>query len=238
MITVNASDGRRSTDVMVTMVQAASASPMSTLAVRLEPAVMRVQDADTATVQVVLDNRRSRAGLRVFLEGGDPERAVRFTFFPPVADIGPGEVRSVPLQLDTHRPPPGQELTRQLSVTVSDGRTNVDATGTLVVGASRDAFEQLGVRVDPSVLRLGGRRTGQFAVALDNRAGTRPVRISLAGDDPENSLRFVFGTTTLDVPPGQVAQVAVNVTAPRAVAGRETTRAYQIVASARATRRR
>ena len=104
---------------------------MSTLALRVEPSIVRVQDADGATLQVMVDNRRGHDGVRIFLDGSDPERAVRATFSPQVVDLGPGQVRAVFLQLDSWRPPPGQEWTRQFTITASDGYTSVDASGSL-----------------------------------------------------------------------------------------------------------
>jgi hypothetical protein len=120
LLTVTSLDraGRTAT---ATLVQAASASPMSTLGLRIEPSVVRVNDAESATVQVTLDNRRGRSGLRIFLDGHDPEGAIQFTFSPPVVDLGAGQVTAVFLRLYSWRPPPGQELTRQFTVT---GRTS------------------------------------------------------------------------------------------------------------------
>ena len=104
VITVNATDGRRTSTGTVTFVQVASASPMTTLALRLEPAIVRVKDADSATAQVLIDNQRGRSGVRVYLGGGDPERAVRFTLPQPVVDVAAGQVQVVGLRLDSWRP--------------------------------------------------------------------------------------------------------------------------------------
>jgi hypothetical protein len=109
-LTVMALDGSRQVDTSITFVQSASASPISTLAVRIEPSIVRVQDADGATLQVIVDNRRGHSGVRIFLDGSDPERAIRTTFSPPALDLGPGQVRAVSLRLDSWRPPPGQEM--------------------------------------------------------------------------------------------------------------------------------
>lgn len=135
-VTFSAMDGRRTSTATATFVQAASASPMSTLAVRIEPGTLRVSDVDSATLQVVLDNRRGLSGVRIFLDGSDPERAIRFTFSLPVVDLGPGQVVEVFLRLDSWRPPPGQEWTRQFTVTASDGYTTVDTSGSLVQASS------------------------------------------------------------------------------------------------------
>jgi hypothetical protein len=229
-VTLTATDGRRTTTASVTFVQVASASPMSTLAVHIEPSIVRVQDADGATLQVLVDNRRGHAGVRIFLDGSDPERAIRATFSPPVVDLGPGQARAVSLRLDSWRPPPGQELTRQFTVTASDGYTSVDASGSLVQISSRAAIESLGVRLDPSVLRLSGRR-GVLRAMIDNRNGAQPVRVAMRGDDPENIVHFTFAPAMIDVPAGQVGSTTVTFTAPRAPAGQQVTRPFAIMAS-------
>ena len=200
-VTVTASDGRRTATTTATFVQVASASLMTTLGVRLEPTVVRVQDADNASVQVVLDNRQGRAGVRLFLESSDPERAVRGTFTLPVVDRGrtdPDRDASAG-RLAT---PYGQELTRPFTVTAGDGHQSVSASGSLVQASSRSAMEVLTVRLDPSVLRLANHRRGRMTAVVDNRQGAQPVRVSLRGDDPENSLHFAFSPPVLDVAPG------------------------------------
>ena len=97
-----------------------------------------MSDVDSATVQVILDNRRGHSGVHIFLDGSDPERAIRFTFSLPVVDLGPGQEVEVFLRLDAWRPPPGQELTRQFTVTASDGYTTVDASGSFAGVITRD----------------------------------------------------------------------------------------------------
>ena len=135
-MTFSAMDGRRTSTVTATFVQVASASPISSLAVRIEPSTLRVSDVDSATLQVILDNRRGLSGVRIFLDGSDPEQAIGFTFSLPVVDLGPGQVVEVFLRLDSWRPPPGQEWVRQFTVTASDGYTTVDTSGSLVQASS------------------------------------------------------------------------------------------------------
>jgi hypothetical protein len=229
-LTVTALDGSRQVDTSITFVQSASASPISTLAVRIEPSIVWVQDADGATLQVIVDNRRGHSGVRIFLDGSDPERAIRTTFSPPALDLGPGQVRAVSLRLDSWRPPPGQEWTRQFTVTASDGYSSIDASGSLVQASSRAAIELLGVRLDPSVLRLSGRR-GVLRAMIDNRNSAQPIRVAMRGDDPENIVRFTFAPGTVDIPPGQVASTTVTLTASRAPSGQQVTRPFMILAS-------
>ena len=231
ILTLSATDGRRTSTATATFVQAASASPMTTLAVRLEPSIVRVRDVDSAPLQVMIDNRRGRSGVRIFLTGNDPERAVRFTFAPPVVDVAAGQVQVVSLRLDSWRPPPGQQWTRQLTVTASDGQTTVETSGSLLQESSRAAIELLSVRLDPSVLRLPNRSDGRVAATVDNRNGTQPIRVALRGDDPENVVRFTFAPAVLDVPAGQLATSVARVRAPRPPGGAEVTRPFMITAT-------
>lgn len=231
IITLSATDGRRTSTATATFVQAASASPMTTLALRLEPSIVRVRDVDSAMAQVLVDNRRGQSGVRVVLGGSDPERAVRFTFAPPVVDVAPGQVQVAGLRLDSWRPPPGQQWTRQLTVTASDGQATVETSGSLMQESSRAAIELLSVRLDPTVLRLPNRSEGRLAATIDNRNGTQPVRVSLRGDDPENAVRFSFAPAVLDVPAGQLATSVVRVRASRPPGGAEVTRPFMIVAT-------
>jgi len=230
-LTVTANDGTRNVEAPITFQQSASVSAMATLALRVEPSIVRVQDADGANVQIVIDNRQGASGLRLFLEGRDPERAIGFSFNPPMVDVGPGQVQPVTVRLDAWRPQPGQEWTRQFTITASDGRTTVEGSGSLVQASSRAAIELLGIRVEPSVLRLANRRRGMLRATVDNRNGAQPVRVSLRGADPENIIRFAFNPGLVDVPPGQVAASAVTLTAPRPRGGQELTRPFTIMAS-------
>lgn len=230
-LTVTATDGGRSTETQVTLQQGHGVSALANVAVRVEPSLIRVSDADGADVQVVLDNRRGSSGLRLTLEGRDPEQAMRLSFGSAVVDLAPGQISSVPLRLDAWRPAPGQEITRPFTVTVSDGRSSVDAGGSLVQSSSRPAIESLAVRLDPSILRLSNQRRGTVGVTVDNRGGAQPVRVWLRGDDPENVVRFGFVPDVLDIPAGQLGHTRVSLDAPRPPARQEATRPFNVVAS-------
>ncbi len=231
-VTITATDAKRRTaSAVATFVQATSASPMTTLGVRLEPEVVRAHDADGATVQVILDNRKGRFRVRLQLSGADPERAVGFAFGPPVVDVEPGQTRTVELRLAAWRPAPGQEWTRQFTVSATDGQASVDASGSLRMSSSRSAMETLTLRLDPSVVRLDRRRRATLSALVDNRNGAQPVRVSLNGDDPENCIRFNFTPPMIDVEAGRIGRVAVGVDAPRNTSGQEVTRSISVVAT-------
>lgn len=230
-ITIRATDGDRTSTQTATFVQVATASPMTTLGVEIEPRVVRVHDADGAGVRVILDNRLGQSGVRLSLDGSDPERAVRFTFMPPVVDVAAGRLLAVDLRLDSLRPRPGEERTRSLEVTASDGHATVEAAGSLVQVSSRAAIESLAVRLDPSVLSLSNRRRGLLTAMLDNRGGNQPVQVAMTGDDPQNALRFTFSPATVHVPPGRAATTRVSIRAPRPESGREVTLPFEVMAS-------
>ncbi len=230
-VTVEASDDRRVSTAIVTLVQVTSASPLSTLELRAEPSIVRVHDAESAVVRIVVDNQHGRSAARVFLRGTDPEQALGFAFSASSVEVPPGQARPVALRLDARRPPPGQEAMRQFTITASDGQTDVEATGTLVQTSSRDAIELLSVRLDPSVLRLAPFRRGTLAARVDNRGGAYPVRVSMSGDDPENIIGFAFAPRVLDIPAGKVANSRVTVRIKRGPGASEMTRPITIVAS-------
>ena len=230
-ITVTAENGNQTTTTTATFVQEASATPMATLALRIDPNVVRVQDADSATSRVVVDNRRGRTSVQVSLSGIDPERSIRFTFSPSTVEVGPQQAAAVALRMDAWRPQPGQEVTRPFTVSASDGDVAVEASGSLVQACSRAAIETLAVELDPTVLRLGRRRQGMVTAVVDNRKGLQPLRVAMRGDDPENSIRFSFNPNVLDVAPAQLARVAVTLQARGVPGGQELNRPFTVSAS-------
>ncbi|GAA1432278.1 hypothetical protein GCM10009616_21350 [Microlunatus lacustris] len=230
-VTVRASEGLRTCSAEATFVQTRSETPMATLGLRLEPAVLRIRDADRAELAVVLDNRRGQQPVRVTLEGSDPERAVRFGFAAPVVTVPAGQVQAVGLRVDCRRPDPGQELARPITVTATDGQRSVEAAGSLVLSSSRSAMEVLALRLDPSVLRLQNGRRGSLSVVVDNRGGTSPVQVALQGDDPENSLDFRFAPPVLEVAAGHAVRTTATVHAPRIAGGQQLTRPITVTAS-------
>jgi hypothetical protein len=194
-VTLSATDGRRISTATATFVQSASPAPMTTLALRIEPSTTRVNDADAATVQVTIDNRRGRSGVRIVLDGSDPERAIRFTFSPRVVDLSPGQVGTVQLRLDSRSPRPGQERTRQFAVTASDGNSSVEASGSLVQTSSRAATWRMLRKIAVAVIAgavIAGAIWLVLAIVVSSRVPTitlSPVsgpvgtQISVSGTD-------------------------------------------------------
>ena len=96
-----ASDGKRTTRVPVTLRQSASVSPMTTLAVRLDPSVVRLPNRRRGSSTVTVDNGQGRSPIRVWLRGDDPENVLSFGFAPAQLDVPAGQVGDQPD--DLHR---------------------------------------------------------------------------------------------------------------------------------------
>ena len=199
--------------------------------VRAEPRLLRARDLSPAVCTVVVDNSRSNRWAHVQLSAGDAEHVVRTAWKSPELQVPPGGEARTEVRFAAPPPGPGGEVSRTITVTASEGERSAATTLTLVQTASRAAFELLALRLDPSVLRLGGRRRGHVTAVVDNRRGAEPVVVSLHGDDPEGSMEFTFTPGTVQVQPGTVASVRVTVTAPRTPPGREVSRPLAIVAS-------
>ncbi len=237
-VTVIAADGSKETEASGTFVQYTSPAPVETpVALKLEPSLIRVRDTPSAAFQVVIDNRRGIRPRRVTLSGTDPERAIRFQFWPPVVDVDRGQIARAQAQIDAYPPEPGQDVTRQFSVSVSDGAAQsdsqeVEADGTFVQTTSPPPPDApITLRLDPSVVRVRNSGGGSLTAVADNRGGSRPRRVQFAGYDPERVVRFSFQPPVVDLAPGQATGVTVQVSAPRPEGGEQLTRPFTVVAS-------
>lgn len=199
--------------------------------VRTEPRMVRTRDLEPAVCTVIVDNSRSNHWAQVRLSAVDAEHVVRVTWVSSHLQVPPSGEARTEVRFEAPPPEPGGEVSRAITVDASDGQRTAVTTVTLVQTASLPAVELLTLDLDPSVLRLDGRRRGQLTAVVDNRRGSETASVSLRGDDPENSLGFTFSPATLRVEPGRLASSKVSVTAPRTPPGKEVTRAMEIVAS-------
>jgi hypothetical protein len=201
------------------------------LEVRAEPRMLRARDNAPAACRVVVSNTRSNRWAQVRLTTTDPEQVVRATWEARKLQVPPGGEAATNLQLDAPPPEPGGEVSRTITISAAEGDLQTETTVTLEQSASRAAIDLIALRLNPSVLRLGGRHRGHLAAVVDNRSGGAPVRVVLSGHDPEKSLDFAISPATLDVPPGQERSATVTITAPGTPPGKEVTRPLTIVAS-------
>ena len=136
IVTLTASDGRRVARTQVSMVHSASASPMTTLVVGLDPSVLRLGSGRRGAASVVVDNRRGARAARVWLQGDDPENSVSFGFSPTELIVGPGQLLTSRVTMSAPRPPAGREVSRPVTVFVTDGQSSVSAEGTIIQTAA------------------------------------------------------------------------------------------------------
>ena len=232
-VTVVVADGGKEIESIGTFVQTTSPKPVETpVALKLEPSLLRVRDTPTGQFQVIVDNRQGIRPRRITLAGTDPERALGFSFWPPVVEVGQGQVARSNGRVDGYPPEPGREVTRQFSVSASDGAKEVETDGTFIQSTSAlPPDEPMTIRLEPSVVRVRNSGSGSTVVQVDNRGGSRPRRIQFGGHDPERVVRFTFDPPVLDLAPGQIGGVRANIAAPRPDGGEQSNRPFTVVAS-------
>lgn len=201
------------------------------IGVRTEPRLLRARDGAEGTCRVVVSNSGSNRWAQVRLSASDPEQVVRATWSTQQLQVPPEGEESTEVRFAAPAPEPGGEVSRTVTIVAREGHRQAEATVTFTQSASHAAIETLALRLDPSVLRLGGRRRGRLTAVVDNRRGRTVVGVTLSGHDPEESLRFELSPSSLQVQPGQEARVSVTVAAPRTPAGQEVTRPLTISAS-------
>lgn len=221
--TVTATGGVREAVVAGTFVQATSAQGLNLL---VEPARQTVRDTGGADYWLAVQYSGGPRKVRLTLRGSDPERLGRITFQPPVLDLAAAGTSRVRMHVEFPLPEPGQQVTREISVAVTGGE-HLTATGTatLIQHRSPDALQ---LRLEPSVIKVRDTPYGRAQLVADNRQGVRPVRMSLAGSDPELSIGFLFTPPLLEVAAGQVATVTVDISAALPEPGTEVSRPFAV----------
>ncbi|MGB7983463.1 MAG: hypothetical protein WCF36_22010 [Candidatus Nanopelagicales bacterium] len=198
---------------------------------RAEPSLVRVGDLATGACTIMVDNSRGNTWVQVRMSANDPEDVVAVTWSPPTVQVPPGGEARTEARLAAPPPRPGGEVSRAITVTAKGHHMTAMTTVTLVQVAPRASMELLKLRLEPTVLRLGGARRGRLEATADNRRGAQQVDLRLSGADTEDLLGFSFHPAMLHVGPGQQASAHVTVTAPRTPPGNEVTHAMTIVAS-------
>ena len=205
--------------------------PPATLDV--QPRLLRLTDEARARFVVRLDNRRANYPQSFELSGGDPEGVVRFGFVPRVVQVPAGRLVEVRGHFMAPAPVPGQDATRQLTVTATNDGGGSSATLTLVQHTSPEP-EAVPVAVSlwPRELRVTNAVAADFEVHVDNRGGREPVELALGGRDPARALVVTVAPQRLLVPPGQVAVARGQVRLAEVVArGRTVVRPFSVVAA-------
>lgn len=176
-----ASDGTRTARTPVTLRQSASVSPMTTLAVRLDPSVVRLSNRRRGSSAVVVDNGQGRVPVRVWLRGDDPENVLSFTFTPAQIEVPAGQAMTSRMTFSAPRAPGGREITRSFTVAATDGRSAATTAGSIIQSASdRRPWARL-------LLTIGGAVAILFGVMLPF-AGGAVAAVGLDDDALEQAL--------------------------------------------------
>ena len=213
--------------------QITSPAPVETpVALKLEPSLVRVRDNTSGQFQVIVDNRQGIRPRRVTLAGTDPERALGFSFWPPVVEVGQGQIARATGRVDAlpaGAGPRGHPAVRGLRL----GRRQGGGGGRHLHPDDVTARPR---RADDAATgtqhRPGPQQRRRIAtVYADNRGGSRPRRVQFGGHDPERVVRFAFNPPVIDLAPGQAARSRCRSSRPRPDGGEEVTRPFTVVAS-------
>ncbi|MGB3686948.1 MAG: hypothetical protein WA991_14105 [Ornithinimicrobium sp.] len=201
------------------------------MGLQVEPITVRAKDSTSAQLRVIVDNRHSNESLWASLKGKDPENAVRFTFSPQHLDVPAGRSMAARLHVEAPAPEPGREMSRTLTITASEGQRAVETSATLIQSTSAEVIDPpMGMRLDPSLIRVENRGAGSTRVVVDNRRGSRPREVKLTGYDDERVVAISISPDTFVIPPGQTASAQVQLKAPRPANGQEALRPMTVSA--------
>ena len=199
------------------------------LELRLEPSIVRVKNDEAGRLRITIDNSGGNQDRRVTLAGRDPEEVVRYFFSPGVVEVPAGGTAGAGLRVEGPQPEPGEQATRQLTVTANDGRSEVEAVATFIQVSAAEV--PMSLRVEPSLVRVRDGAAGQLDISIDNRRGSRTRRVFLGGRDSERVVHFAFSPPSIDVLSGEVGRARLKIEAPPPPPGQESTRTITVLAS-------
>jgi hypothetical protein len=223
-------DATRATPLSIEVVVPRS-GPAATLVA--QPNLIRLEDASEGSFRLRIDNRAANFGRQYVLGGTDPEGVVRLDFVPPTVDVPAGGTAEATVRFAAPAPPPGKELSRQLTVTATDPDGQVSVPVTLAQSTSPPP-ESLPVRLrlEPAEIALVETTSAAVNVVLDNRGGHETVKFNLSGRDPGNAVRFQFEHARVAVRAGSLGYVRLIVETAPVPKGGSDNRPFAVVAVA------
>jgi hypothetical protein len=122
-------DGKDESEATGSIVQFASASPITTAQIRLDPQHVVVRNSSRGRAMVTVDNSRGGLPLSVWLSGSDPEGAVQFEFAPPRIDMPARGYGQAWLRLRADLPGNAKAVDREIKVIAADQSGRIEADG-------------------------------------------------------------------------------------------------------------
>ncbi|MCK0113069.1 hypothetical protein MWU75_13040 [Ornithinimicrobium sp. F0845] len=136
-LTVSAFDGRQEHEVRGTFIQVATAPVEDPpVALRLDPSIVKVQNASAGHTSVILDNRRGTRPQLVSLTADDDEGLVELTVSPEQIEVPAGQSAMARVTIRAARPDGGQEVSRSITVTAWNGEDVSETRGQFVQSSS------------------------------------------------------------------------------------------------------
>ncbi|WP_173922832.1 zinc ribbon domain-containing protein [Agromyces sp. Marseille-P2726] len=222
-------DAQRSADLRV-VVTVPPYGPRPTL--EAQPALIRLEDADSGSFSVRLDNRAANYPQTLGMSGSDAEGVVKFTFTPEVVEVPAGSMVEVAATFRAPQPAPGQQLNRQLTVAATNDEGPITTIVTLVQSTEAAPVDApIRVQVQPSSIRLVDATEADFEVHVDNRGGHSGVTVALSGVDPEQRLSFAFVPARFVAVPGHVTRANGRLRAHQPPRGTSATHPFTVIAS-------
>lgn len=229
----SAVDPARSTPLAVDVVVPPTGPDASVTA---RPHLVRLEDTTTGGFEVLLDNRQANFTQRYELTATDPEAVVVVEFTPAVVEVPAGGTATATARLTAPAPPPGQQLSRQLTVTAvgADGRDGAVAVPVTIAQITAAPPESLPVRLrlEPATVALVGTGSTRIQVVFDNRGGHESAKFTLAGRDPAGRVGFRFDHGRVAVPAGSLGYVGAVLETPPVAPGASESRPFSVVAVA------
>lgn len=230
-LTVRASNELGTAEASVTVVHKTSPPIIDPpLGLELQPSLLRMTDTDRGGIDVLIDNREGTRDRRVTFEGTDPECAVSFSFEHDATVVKARSQSRAHVRMAAARPAPGKEITRQYTITVSDGQLETEAHGTLVQNSTPRPITIATIHLEPEQLKIHDNDSGRLNVQVENKHDSMPLQASLTGTDPEQAVQFEFEPAAVDIPAGKTARSVVTIHAPSPPSGEEVVRQIRIAA--------
>lgn len=202
------------------------------LALEAQPTLIRLEDADSGSFALRLDNRAANYPQTVELSGRDPENVVRFAFTPQVVEVPAGSMVEAAVTFAAPQPALGEQLSRQLTITATNDEGPITALVTLVQHTAPAPIDApIRVQLEPSTLRLVDAHEADFEVRIDNRGGHSGVTVALSGRDPERRLAFAFAPARFIAVPGHVTRAHARLRAVPPPRGTSATYPFTVVAN-------
>ena len=217
------------TEVSVSVVVPKDGPPAALVA---HPSLIRLEERGQGTFALRFDNEAANYPRTYRMSGSDPEGVVVFEFVPPAIDVAASGTADGVVRFAAPEPPPGQDVTRQLTIVGEDEDGPVSVQVTVSQSTMPEPERQpVRMRVEPSKVTVVDASTAMVDLLIDNRAGTELVKVNLSGRDEARAVSFDFEFRRVAIPAGKQGWVRVQLATAPPPRGQSVSRPFTIVAA-------